>query len=73
MGAVPPFRTSPHIFDGEHHWVLEEGGLSAGDFRALIHAAGLVVRRDYRPPEAPWHHFFVLVRKPTQSSEFNPQ
>jgi SAM-dependent methyltransferase len=70
MGAVPPFRTSPHIFDGEHHWVLEEGGLSAADFRALAHAAGLVVRRDYRPPEAPWHHFFVLGRETTDSSGF---
>ena len=55
IGTVGPFRRRPHVFNGEHHWVLGEGGLSAADFRALAASSGLTVARDYRPAETPRH------------------
>jgi SAM-dependent methyltransferase len=62
VGTIGPRRLRPHIFDGQHHWVLGEGGLEAGDFAALAPGCGLVVTRDFRPVGHPAHHFFVLER-----------
>lgn len=44
----------------QHGWEIGHGGISAGDVREWVCAAGFRVERDYRPFHNPGHHFFVL-------------
>lgn len=61
MAAIESLREHAHEFDGQHYWMLDKGGVGAPQFRELIEQAGFVVSRDFRPVQAPWHHFFVLA------------
>jgi SAM-dependent methyltransferase len=70
LGVLGPFRDRPHVFDGQHHWVLGEGGVEAEDFMALARSCGLSVRREFRPVAVPWHHFFLLERDATATHPF---
>jgi hypothetical protein len=58
----PPVPHTPwsHSFDGDHYWEL---GTVEAPLERLTNGfaeAGLVVERDFRVPENPWHHFWVL-------------
>jgi SAM-dependent methyltransferase len=58
----PPIPHMPwrHDFDGDHHWVLGTAGYPVQRLTDAFAAAGLTVDRDFRVPENPWHHFWVL-------------
>lgn len=63
----PRFVPIPHVpwhheFNGEHHWELGTSGYPVSRLTAELGAAGFRVVRDFRVPEHPWHHFFVLRR-----------
>jgi SAM-dependent methyltransferase len=60
VGTIDPVRERPHVFNGEHYWVLGEGGLVADDFSRLVQGCGFAIVRDFRPAGAVSHHFFVL-------------
>jgi SAM-dependent methyltransferase len=47
-------------FAGEHHWEIGVAGYPLDRFTEALSAAGLRVAREFRVPENPWHHFFVL-------------
>ena len=64
LGVIGPLRDRPHVFDGQHHWVIGEGGIEAEDLIALARTCGFAVRRDFRPVDVPSHHFFFLEREP---------
>jgi SAM-dependent methyltransferase len=55
-----PHRWVDHEFDGEHHWELGVAGYPVELFAGALSEAGLRVVRDFRVPENPWHHFFVV-------------
>jgi SAM-dependent methyltransferase len=59
-----PQRLLPHrpweaVFDGEHYWELGLEGHEPQRVRSALAAAGLTVRREFRVPEHPYHHFFT--------------
>jgi hypothetical protein len=62
VGAVSPLLNAPHIFDGQHYWVLGEGGLESADFSGRATECGLAVTSAFRPAAHPSHHFFILER-----------
>jgi len=58
--ALIPHRNVRLKADDDHRWEIGANGIT---FEAVVEAiadAGLRVDRDYRVPENPWHHFFVL-------------
>ena len=60
-GGLLPHRPWPAHFDGEHHWEIGLEGYDAEKLRAALGSAGLVVRREFRVPEYPYHHFFTTA------------
>lgn len=49
-----------HDFDGDHHWELGTAGYPVERLLDAFSEAGLALERDFRVPENPWHHFWVL-------------
>jgi SAM-dependent methyltransferase len=61
--ARPPLPI-PHVpwkheFDGEHYFELGTDGFPEERMRQAFVDAQLVLERDFRVPENPWHHFFI--------------
>jgi hypothetical protein len=56
-----PHRSWRHEFDGEHYWELGTLGYPQARLVEAIEQAGFTLARDFRVPEHPWHHFFVLL------------
>lgn len=46
--------------DGYHHWELDANGVTTKRFKNSIENAGFKILNDYRVPEFPYHHFFVV-------------
>jgi SAM-dependent methyltransferase len=64
--AAPRRPPIPHIpprleFDGEHHWEIGTAGHPVERLERAYADAGLLVLRDFRVPEMPWHHFWSLA------------
>lgn len=55
-----PTSFRSHKFDGEHYWELGARGFSAARLRETIKQAGFQCINDYRIPELPWTHFFII-------------
>jgi hypothetical protein len=51
-----------HVFDGEHHWEIGKKGFPANKIVAAMELRKFIVKRHYRVPEKPLHHFFVLEK-----------
>jgi SAM-dependent methyltransferase len=60
-----PHRPWRHDFNGEHYWELGTEGYTRVRIVESLEAAGFRVVRDFRVPEHPWHHFFVLRGEPS--------
>ena len=46
-------------FDGEHYWEIGRG-VTEKELIKYITSEGLKVKKSYRPPEFPYHHFYTL-------------
>lgn len=58
-----PYLSLPrHIFDGEHYWEIGKKGFPLQKVNEIIKQNALQLRRDYRVPEKPLHHIFVLEK-----------
>jgi SAM-dependent methyltransferase len=55
-----PHDWGDHEFDGEHHWEIGVAGYPLERFTEALSEAGFRLAREFRVPENPWHHFFVL-------------
>jgi hypothetical protein len=42
-----------------HQWEIGFEGVGLREFKSAIAAVG-VCERDWRVPEMPWHHFFLI-------------
>jgi len=62
VGSVEPMRRRPHVFDGQHEWVLGEDGRVVEHVRDLATACGFTILSEFRPAGAVSHQFFVLER-----------
>lgn len=62
-----PHRPWALDFKGEHYWELGTLGYPRQRLVEALQAAGFRVVRDFRVPEHPWHHFFVLHRAPLRA------
>lgn len=52
----------------EHRWEIGANGYGAEDFLASIRQAGMMVAREFRVAENPWHHFYVVVPLPVSTN-----
>jgi hypothetical protein len=55
-----PHRAQPAAFDGHHHWEIGLDGYTTDRLLASIDRAGLDLEKEFRVPQNPWHHFFIL-------------
>jgi SAM-dependent methyltransferase len=55
-----PHRAMPPAFDGHHYWEIGDEGHTAETFLASLDRAGLDVEKEFRVPQNPWHHFFIV-------------
>jgi SAM-dependent methyltransferase len=55
-----PHRSVEHEFDGEHYWEIGVAGFPPERFTDALAESGLRLMRDFRVPENPWHHFFIV-------------
>ena len=59
-----PWLFAPkHRFDGEHHWEMGKRGYRQARILEAMESAGLDVRKHWRVPEHPYHHFFELRKR----------
>ena len=47
-------------FNGEHYWEIGAKGFSLKRLKKSIKNSGFRIIKDYRVPEYPYHHFFLL-------------
>jgi hypothetical protein len=52
-----------HEFDGEHYWEIGKKDFSLKRIKRLFETNSFNILRDYRVPEKPFHHIFVLEKK----------
>jgi SAM-dependent methyltransferase len=52
-----PWRPEPR---SQHFWEIGAEGVPLERVVAALEGTGLSIAQDYRVPENPWHHFFVL-------------
>jgi SAM-dependent methyltransferase len=60
-----PHQPWRHQFDGEHYWELGTAGFPPTRLIETLEDAEFILCRNFRVPEHPWHHFFVLRRGQT--------
>jgi 2-polyprenyl-3-methyl-5-hydroxy-6-metoxy-1,4-benzoquinol methylase len=49
-----------HKFDGEHYWELGTAGCSKRKLLEDMSSIGIGMSKEFRVPEYPYHHFFLL-------------
>ena len=58
-----PFpRSTPHLYDGEHHWEMGKTQYPLKRITEDIHLSGLNIVKTYRVFEFYYHRFFVLTQ-----------
>ncbi len=60
--TLPRLRRLPYTFDGEHYWCIGRGEVSLASVMVKMRSCGLEITKEYRIPENPEHHLFVLHR-----------
>lgn len=55
-----PHQPVEFEFDGQHYWELGTERVGVEEFRLLVQSSALAEIIDFRVPENPWHHFFVM-------------
>lgn len=58
--SLPLYRFINHRFNGEHYWELGTKEVSMINFRDITRKSGWEILKDFRIPENPYHHFFIL-------------
>lgn len=58
--SLPIFKFFKHKFNGEHYWELDSKEVTVGNFRKIVRKAGWKILEDFRVPENPYHHFYIL-------------
>lgn len=61
-----------HIFDGNHYWEIDKKGYPLKKIKSAIKQAGFKIVKNYTPDENPYHHFFVLSKRPCQTENCSP-
>ncbi|MFC1791489.1 methyltransferase domain-containing protein [Gemmatimonadota bacterium] len=61
--SYPRLFPPRHRFDGEHFWEIGKRGYPISVLKDTYDECGWELIRDYRVPEKPFHHFFILRRK----------
>lgn len=57
-----PFLNRKHEFDGQHYWELGSRQVPEKKFKEVLRQ-NFEILEDFRVPEHPYHHFFVLEVK----------
>jgi ubiquinone/menaquinone biosynthesis C-methylase UbiE len=61
--TIPSLLSQVHEFDGEHYWEIGKKDFSLKRIKRLFETNSFNILRDYRVPEKPFHHIFVLEKK----------
>jgi SAM-dependent methyltransferase len=61
LAEVGPLHSNRPPACDQHFWELGLNGVGKDEFLAVLEACNLGLVRDFRAPEFPYHHFFVLV------------
>ncbi|MDR2490120.1 MAG: class I SAM-dependent methyltransferase [Spirochaetaceae bacterium] len=61
----PLARKRIHTFDGEHYWEINKKGYGCNEIikkiKCICKKHNYMLKKEYRVPENPYHHFFVLT------------
>lgn len=60
LGRLFPRPVIEGVLNGEHYWELESAGYTLGRFRTVVAESGWSLSTEFRNPDYPYHHFFVL-------------
>lgn len=61
--TLPRLHLPPHDFDGQHYWEIGKRETPLSAVRRAIGESGFLILKDYRVPEKPLHHIFLMEKK----------
>lgn len=60
--TIPYLIPPKHKYDGEHYWEIGKRGTLIKNIKALFSKHYLELVKEFRVPEKPLHHFFILKK-----------
>ncbi len=61
--TLPSYILPKHRFDGEHYWEIGKKGYPLSKIKSIFRSQSLRLLQEFRNPEKPLHHFFLLQKE----------